>query len=124
MLTKERETKLLGIGFIFDGKQAQAVRDACEAAMVQGGQLSINSFSDEQSNGGDGERDEAPKELTVQAEEAWEERFAKLCEYKALYGHACPKICNSGPGFKNASSLDQEAGNFAHGQRARFKVSA
>jgi len=36
-LTKEREAKLLDMGFIFDGKQAQAVRDEYEAARLNGG---------------------------------------------------------------------------------------
>jgi hypothetical protein len=35
-LTKEREAKLHDMGFIFDGKQAQAVRDEYEAARLNG----------------------------------------------------------------------------------------
>ena len=42
-LTKEREEKLLDMGFIFDGKKAQAVREEYEAARQQEQQLSSGS---------------------------------------------------------------------------------
>ena len=70
-LTKEREAKLLDMGFIFDGKQAQAVRDEYEAARQQEQQLSSGSVSDEDehSDEQDGKREAEAVEPTTHAED-------------------------------------------------------
>ena len=93
-LTKEREAKLLDMGFIFDGKQAQAVRDEYEAARQQEQQLSSG------------------------AEDDWEEGLSRLREYQALHGHACPRDKD-----RKGDKLARKSERFARRQREDFKVS-
>ena len=67
------------------------------------------------------ERNEA-REPTTHAEDDWEEGLARLREYQALHGHACPRTKWGGSGHKKRSALHESAGRFAHNQRSRFKV--
>ena len=67
------------------------------------------------------ERNEA-REPTTHAEDDWEEGLARLREYQALHGHACPRTKWGGSGHKKRSALHESAGRFANNQRKRFKV--
>jgi hypothetical protein len=75
MLSKEREAKLLKIDFIFDGKQAQIVRDD----YLAGRHPLDSSLSAQHSDDEDGESDE-DAEPTMQAAVTWVHRSARLCD--------------------------------------------
>jgi len=63
------------------------------------------------------ERNEA-REPTTHAEDDWEEGLARLREYQALHGHACPRDKD-----RKGDKLARKSERFARRQREDFKVS-
>jgi hypothetical protein len=63
------------------------------------------SDEDEHSDEQGGKRDAEAVEPTTHAEDDWEEGLARLREYQALHGHACPRTKWGGSGHKKRSAL-------------------